>query len=100
MPSSRHSKTRFSAVLAVLAGALSLRASVGCGTQPCFRHSDCASNEICSAGNCVLASVDLSPLVDGGPSEDAPGVDAPGMMEGGSGGDDTGNPGTSDAAVD
>ncbi len=42
-----------------------LRGASGCGTQPCFRHSDCASSEVCTAGECVIAPVDL-PAVDGG----------------------------------
>jgi hypothetical protein len=33
-------------------------ADQACGTQPCFRHSDCASSEVCSSGSCVPAPVD------------------------------------------
>jgi hypothetical protein len=53
--------SKISLVLGAFGVLLALRGSVGCGTQPCFRHSDCASSEICSAGNCVPAPVDMPP---------------------------------------
>jgi hypothetical protein len=51
-------------------GAITMRGSTGCGTQPCFRHSDCASSEVCSSGACVLAPIDgVLPVNDGGVSD-------------------------------
>src|SRR5258706_8055919 len=52
---------RVGVVLAIWA----LRGASGCGTQPCFRHSDCASTEVCSAGECVIAPVEF-PVLDAG----------------------------------
>jgi hypothetical protein len=51
-------------------GAVTMRGATGCGTQPCFRHSDCASSEVCSNGACVLAPVDVVlPVNDGGATD-------------------------------
>jgi hypothetical protein len=53
-------------LLLALFAALAL-ADQACGTQPCFRHSDCSSSEVCSSGSCVPAPVDI-PItpIDGG----------------------------------
>src|SRR5262249_17323158 len=42
-----------------------------CGTQPCFRHSDCASSEVCSMGSCVPAPLDVPMTPIDGSTSDA-----------------------------
>jgi hypothetical protein len=83
MPSFDRRWPRVPLLLAAALGFASARTIAGCGTQPCFRHSDCASTEICSLGQCVLAPVDMPIDLDGGlveaalPANDGgqPGVD-------------------------
>jgi hypothetical protein len=60
-----------------LFGALALL-DQACGTQPCFRHSDCSSSEVCSSGSCVPAPVDV-PItpIDGGDIDATIDVSAP-----------------------
>ena len=83
-------RARLPFALLLALAALAVRGAVGCGTQPCFRHSDCSSNEICSMGNCIPAPVDLPPpVVDGGGLETS--TDSPAQS------DDTSKP-TSDAS--
>jgi hypothetical protein len=58
--SSRFARLRVPVAFGIALAASALAGAIDCGTEPCFRHSDCASTEICSEGACVLAPVYVS----------------------------------------
>jgi hypothetical protein len=55
--------------LLLLLGATTYVAVTACGDAgPCLRHTDCASEQICSMGRCIAAPNPEAENGDGGPS--------------------------------